>query len=61
MMGEELTGQLPFDTVFLHAIIRDAHGRKMSKSLGKKTLSKICIISASTYHHHINLYHLPIF
>ena len=34
MMGEELTGKLPFDTVFLHAIIRDAHGRKMSKSLG---------------------------
>ena len=35
MMGEELTGKLPFDTVFLHAIIRDAHGRKMSKSLGE--------------------------
>jgi valyl-tRNA synthetase len=34
MMGEQLTGQLPFNTVFLHAIIRDAHGRKMSKSLG---------------------------
>jgi valyl-tRNA synthetase len=34
MMGEELTGKLPFDTVYLHAIIRDAHGRKMSKSLG---------------------------
>ena len=40
MMGEELTGQLPFDTVFLHAIIRDAHGRKMSKSLGKIYLLK---------------------
>ena len=34
MMGEELTGQLPFEYVYLHAIIRDAHGRKMSKSLG---------------------------
>jgi valyl-tRNA synthetase len=34
MMSLELTGKLPFDTVFLHAIIRDAHGRKMSKSLG---------------------------
>ncbi len=39
-MGEELTGQLPFETVFLHAIIRDAHGRKMSKSLGKINLKK---------------------
>lgn len=34
MMGEELCGKLPFNKVFLHAIIRDAHGRKMSKSLG---------------------------
>ncbi|CAF0857472.1 unnamed protein product [Brachionus calyciflorus] len=34
MMGEEICGRLPFDTIYLHAIIRDAHGRKMSKSLG---------------------------
>ena len=34
MMGEELCGKLPFEYVYLHAIIRDAHGRKMSKSLG---------------------------
>ena len=34
MMGEQICGQLPFDTIYLHAIIRDAHGRKMSKSLG---------------------------
>lgn len=33
-MSQELTGQLPFKEVFLHAMIRDAHGRKMSKSLG---------------------------
>ncbi len=34
MLGEELTGELPFNKILLHAIIRDAHGRKMSKSLG---------------------------
>ncbi|KHN71289.1 Valine--tRNA ligase [Toxocara canis] len=33
-MSQELTGQLPFKEVYLHAMIRDAHGRKMSKSLG---------------------------
>ncbi|XP_067830029.1 valine--tRNA ligase [Heptranchias perlo] len=34
MMGLKLTGKLPFSEVYLHAIVRDAHGRKMSKSLG---------------------------
>ncbi|PAV55627.1 hypothetical protein WR25_09948 isoform G [Diploscapter pachys] len=33
-MAQELTGKLPFKDVYLHAMIRDAHGRKMSKSLG---------------------------
>ncbi|KAJ3336546.1 hypothetical protein HDU93_002610 [Gonapodya sp. JEL0774] len=34
MMGIKLTGQLPFNNVFCHAMVRDRDGRKMSKSLG---------------------------
>jgi len=34
MMGIEFTGQPPFQTVFLHGLVRDEKGRKMSKSLG---------------------------
>ena len=34
MMGLQLTGKLPFSTIYLHTMVRDAHGRKISKSLG---------------------------
>jgi valyl-tRNA synthetase len=34
MMSLQLTDQLPFTEVYLHAMVRDKEGRKMSKSLG---------------------------
>ncbi len=34
VFGYEVMGQKPFDTVYVHGIVRDSQGRKMSKSLG---------------------------
>jgi len=34
MMGENFNGQLPFNHIYLHALVRDANGDKMSKSKG---------------------------
>lgn len=34
MMGLQFTGHAPFHTVYLHGIIRDGDGSKMSKTLG---------------------------
>ena len=34
MMGEHFTGELPFKDIYMHALVRDEKGAKMSKSKG---------------------------
>jgi len=34
MMGEHFTKELPFEDIYMHALVRDEHGHKMSKSRG---------------------------
>lgn len=34
IMGMEFMKEIPFEKVFIHGLVRDSQGRKMSKSLG---------------------------
>lgn len=47
MLGLALTDKLPFNEVYLHSIVRDAEGRKMSKSLGN-VIDPLDVISGVT-------------
>jgi valyl-tRNA synthetase len=47
MMSRALTGKLPFDKVYLHAMVRDRYGRKMSKSLGN-VIDPLEVINGAT-------------
>lgn len=61
MLGWQLTGTLPFKEVYLHAMIRDAYGRKMSKSLGNMIdpLDVITGIPLSGLNKRLDEYNLP--
>lgn len=49
-LSQELTGKIPFKHVFLHAMVRDAEGQKMSKQVGN-VIDPIDVIEGATLEH----------
>ncbi len=48
MMGENITGELPFKDIYLHALVKDEKGEKMSKSKGNAIDPLVMIEKYST-------------
>ena len=44
LMSQYLIGEIPFENVYLHGMVRTADGKKMSKSLGEKAIDPLDII-----------------
>ncbi len=45
LMSQYLLGEIPFENVYLHGMVRAADGKKMSKSLGNKAIDPLDIIT----------------
>ena len=59
--GNQITGKMPFIEVFCHPMVRDAYGRKMSKSLGN-VIDPLDIVTGQTLeklHNDLRLGNLP--
>ena len=54
MMSQTLTGKLPFHTVYLHSMVRDKYGSKMSKSKGN-VIDPMDVIDGATLQHLIDV------
>jgi len=44
LMSQYLVGEIPFENIYLHGMVRTADGKKMSKSLGEKAIDPLDII-----------------